>query len=95
MEAKIDDLSAKLSSRLEKAEGELTTLGIQVAQTRSNMEDLKEAAAERERKLPLMVENLIEKKMGTLSTSRSRQPNGKAPQPLGSSQALALEEDNE
>lgn len=28
---KIDDLSIKLSARLEKAEGELTTLGIQVA----------------------------------------------------------------
>ena len=84
LDSKIDDLTTKLSNRMEKAEGELTTLGIQVAQTRSDMEDVRAEITDRDRRLPRLVEELLEKRLANRTAS---QPRSRGPRPRPSSVA--------
>ena len=79
LDNKIDDLTRKLNDRLGKAEGQLTTLGIQVGQTKSDIEDLRESMADRERDLPLVVDRLLDKKLADLPHLRRA---GQTPRPL-------------
>ena len=80
LDTKIDDLSQRLGDRMGKAETELTAVGIQVAQTRSDLEDVRAELKERDRQLPQLVDRLVEKKIAQSKLpSRGAGPN---PRPL-------------
>ena len=81
---KIDDLSAKLSSRLTKAEADLTRVGAEVATTRTELCTLKEKLGEQERALPDMVELAVARKFNTRSAELDPlAATGRRPRQLG------------
>ena len=60
---KIDDLSNKLTSRLNKAEKDLSQLGIQIAETRQEVEELKTKNERREAHLHALVDEVVAKRL--------------------------------
>ena len=62
---KIDDLSSKLSTRLAKAEKDLSQLGNQIASSRDELEALKTRAERQEASIPRMIEEAVAKKLSS------------------------------
>ena len=80
MVQKIDDLSGQVSERLGKAETGIANLSKQVTDVKSELDSLKESNAEQDRRLPMLVERLVTKKLAdSQSQPRGR---GQAPRPL-------------
>ena len=86
IDTKVDDLAGKLQSRMSKAESGLAQLGTEVAATRQQMESLKLAADERERRLPQIVEELVKAKLATVVDAKP----GRRHQPLQGPDNTAL-----
>ena len=80
---KIDDLTAKLTSRLSKAEADLSKVGMEVATTRTELLAVREKMDEQERSLPEMVEIAVARKLD--SRPADAEPStGRRPRQLGS-----------
>ena len=67
---KIDDLSTKLTSRLNKAEKDLSQLGIQVADTRQEIDTIRTRTERQEALLPSLVEEAVAKKLSSVPAGR-------------------------
>ena len=82
---KIDDLSSKLTSHLNKAEKDLSQLGIQIAETRQEVEELKTRNERREAQLHSFVDEAVAKKLtsGPFSTGTSGIRPRQIPPPFG------------
>ena len=82
MSKRFDDLSVKLSARIDKTEAELSSLGTQVARTRAEIEATRKRVDDRDKTLPQMIEQIVNQKLETGGRPTPRGGRGQAPRPL-------------
>ena len=92
---KIDGLSSKLGARLDRAEKDLSNLGSQMAETRQDVDKIRELVDERDGALAGLVEQAVTKKFASLTgTDKGKRPRTLGlPRPVGAvAGAVALQE---
>ena len=66
IDAKVDDLSSRITARLTKAEGDLSRLGGQIALGRSDIDDMKNKMEGQEQRMVELVDKAVDRRLGGL-----------------------------
>ena len=81
---KIDELSHKLSTRLSKAEKDLSVLGAEVTATRGELDSLRSKIDNQQAAIPDMIETALQRKLKARRTDKADpDPPGRRPRSLG------------
>ena len=81
MASKFDELSVKLTARIDKTEAEISSLAVQVSRTKAEIETARKKVEEQDNRLPAMIEQIVAQKLQTQARPPPRS-RGPAPRPL-------------